>query len=115
MPNCKPRAIKMPHSIRIGHRLYEMILWDRKPAGNDRGHIIEDPPAIRISRDLKPFDRAETALHEIFHGCWRLPTDTATEEDTVDMLAKNFSQVIRDNPKLMAWIAYCLGASDGGR
>jgi hypothetical protein len=105
-------AVRMPRSVRIGHRLYELILWDRKAAGPDRGCIIEDPPAIRIGRDLKPFDRAEVALHEVFHGCWKLPSDTAKEEDAVDMLARNFSAVWRDNPKFVSWISHCLGTSD---
>jgi len=102
----KPR-LKMPRSIRVGHRVYEVVRWEKKAAlaSGAMGDCREDPPVIRVSKDLKPFDTAEVLLHEIFHTGWgRLP-ERASEEEAVDTLAGHFAAVIADNPDLLPWLS----------
>jgi len=103
--------MRMPRSIRVAHRDFEVVAWTKTAAEKDgaRGDCREDPPVIRISTGMKPFDRAEVMLHEVFHACWRqLPSDRVSEEAAVTVLAENFSQVWRDNPKLIEWISHSL-------
>lgn len=103
----KPRRQRMPRSVRVGHRLFEIVSWDASAAEAEgaRGDCRDDPPVIRISNGLKPFDKAEVMLHEVFHACWRhLPSERVSEEAAVTVLAENFAQVWRENPKLVAWI-----------
>jgi hypothetical protein len=100
--------MRMPRSVRVGHRTYEIVSWNQQAAEAEgaRGDCRAEPPVIRVSKGLKPFDRAEVLLHEVFHSCWRhLPSDGVSEEAAVTVLAENFAAVIGDNPGLIAWLS----------
>jgi hypothetical protein len=52
--------------------------------------------------------RVDTLLHEVFHAIWaigQLKDKGQEEERAVAVMATYMTQVIRDNPHLMRWIA----------
>lgn len=103
--------MRMPHSVRVGHRLYELVSWE--PAAADAegalGDCRDEPPVIRINKGMTRPDRAATMLHELLHACWRrMPSKGVDEEMAVTVLAENLAQVWVDNPSLITWISECL-------
>jgi hypothetical protein len=99
--------MRMPRSVKVGHRIFEVVQWAEKAAlaQGARGDCREEPPVIRVSKGLKPFDQAEVLIHEILHACWKhLPSDSVTEEEAVSILAENLAAVITDNPAIVAWL-----------
>lgn len=66
---------------------------------------------IRIRADLDPVKAANTTLHEVLHACYFVGAlrDEDNQERIVSVLANQFTQVARDNPRLMEWLAWQLG------
>lgn len=99
---------RMPRSVKVGHRLFEIVLWDKAAAlaQGARGDCRDDPPVLRVSKGMKPFDRAEVLLHELLHACWRnLPSENVSEEAVVSVLSENLAGIIADNPNLISWLS----------
>ena len=110
--------MRMPRSIKVGHRRFEVISWQDKAAEAEeaRGDCREEPPTIRIARSLTRPDKAETMIHEVLHACWRgLASENVAEEQAVSVLAEHFAQVWSDNPDLVAWLSDCLFPKPPGR
>ncbi len=103
--------MRMPRSIKVGHRRFEVINWDDKAAGaeNAWGDCRTEPPTIRIAKGRTRPDRAETMIHEVLHACWiGLPSEKVSEEQVVTILATNLATVWADNPDLVEWISESL-------
>lgn len=63
---------------------------------------------IRVDSRLKSTALVDTLLHEILHAIWalgHLKSKAQKEERAVAVIATYLTQVIRDNPDLMKWIA----------
>lgn len=100
--------MRMPRSIKIGHRVFSIVPWSEKAAdaSGARGNCQLEPPVIRIATYLKPFDKAEVMLHEVLHALWGdMPADGVSEEDAITRLAAGLSAAWVDNPNLIAWIS----------
>ena len=103
--------MRMPRSIKVGHRRFEVINWDPKAANAEDafGDCRQEPPVIRIvTKGRTPADRAEVMIHEILHLCWYGLPDKPEEESAVNYMGINLSQIWADNPDLVAWISHCL-------
>lgn len=70
------------------------------------GLTIPDALEIHISNALSPDRERATLLHEIIHACADLADlgDTSSEEDWASRLGPLLLQVMRDNPRLIAWV-----------
>lgn len=77
------------------------------------GFLQNDPDVIAVQAGLSNSREADTLIHEIFHailsvigtGCVVSLNPTQMEEHYVSLLATGFSSVLRDNPKLLPYLA----------
>src|SRR5580704_17180888 len=102
--------MRMPRSIKVGHRRFEVVSWDAKAAAAEDafGDCRQEPPIIRIAKGRTPADRAEVMIHEILHLCWYGLPDKPEEESAVNYMGINLAQIYADNPDLIAWLSHCL-------
>lgn len=102
------RPVRMPRHIKIGHRTYEIVQWDRAAAvkaGAD-GDFCYDTATIRIAKGLQPTDQVEKVLHEVCHAVWQADDGALLDEEhAVGMLSAGLTQVFYDNPDLVAWMS----------
>lgn len=98
----------LPNRVRVGPFDYTIEPWKGEAAAADgcRGDFHPELLRIRISDGIKPQLQAETLLHEILHACWSVSGlgERAHEENAVQSLSMVLSDVLRDNPDVMAWI-----------
>lgn len=92
------RPFKQLRIIGKRHR----IQWDQD-IGEQRGEFEHDPLTIRISSGLTPDDEKETLIHEITHAV-ELQMNLDLPEDAVRQLSIGLFAVLRDNPKLAAYL-----------
>ena len=62
---------------------------------------------IRLDENLKGPVLVDTLIHELNHAVWAigiLKTKEEEEERVCSVMASMWTQIYRDNPKLMAWI-----------
>jgi len=62
---------------------------------------------IRIEEKLVGAVLVDTVLHELNHAVWamgQLEGKAQTEERAVSVMATYWTQIFRDNPKLIKWI-----------
>ncbi len=96
-----------PASIRIGYRDYDVV---ELPAREGEGEGIYGRHSaflnrIEVRADVKPFERADTLLHEVLHGVWQMADlPKKDEERCVTLISRGLTQVIRDNPHLIAYL-----------
>lgn len=98
----------LPLSIRIGPYDIKITHLDEKTAEDNYGEWGESEHTIWLRPEFisGPL-AADSALHEIFHAIWCIGAIRAEhgEEQIVTVMATYLTQVLRDNPRLMAWIA----------
>lgn len=104
--------LPMPSSVRIG--CFEHAISDMDPmksvSMNRIGEYDTLHLSIEILRQMPKQRLAETLMHEIFHGLWHvtgLRNDSNgpdEEEHAVTVLSMAMTQLIRDNPVLIAWM-----------
>jgi hypothetical protein len=79
------------------------------PGDNDSfGDFTYIKSQIRVDSRLTGGALVDTLLHEVFHAIWaigQLKDKGQEEERAVAVMATYMTQVIRDNPHLMRWIA----------
>ena len=104
--------MNLPERIRVGYRDYAVVAWDalEAQASCRLGESDHYALIIRVHAGLKPQVAAEVLLHEIMHCCWWAGDIHADdgEERTVTVLATQLTQVWRDNPGFVAFMAGAL-------
>ena len=71
------------------------------------GMIDYNKQVIQLESLQPTKEMVDTIIHEIFHGIikeYEIPLDGRKEERFVRDLATGITEVLHDNPKLMAWI-----------
>lgn len=104
-----PPRTTLPQSVRIGYRTYAVKAISPIAATSREmfGECDNCLGEIRIRADLDPVKQANTLLHEVLHACWYVANvdDGDNQERTVTALANILTQVWRDNPELVAFLA----------
>jgi hypothetical protein len=102
-----------PTSLRIG--AFDIAIETMTPVqvqvANGHGSFSSAELMIRVEETAaSPASAVDTLLHEIGHAIWfaYLLEDTDKEERTVATMATAWTQIYRDNPELVAWIAATL-------
>jgi hypothetical protein len=106
---------KLPTKLRIGPYDWSIrLIADLKDSGGEeisgqcdcRDFAIE----LNTNQDIHPFPliALETVLHEIYHAIFSVAHFQSgdTEERICAVLASYDTQIRRDNPGLVAWIAW---------
>jgi hypothetical protein len=87
---------------------YEMTEVDQVARNEFKfGEVDHVEQIIRISRSLKPHRKAETIVHEVLH-CLLFEMGEVELHDNeafINMLSAMLIQVLRDNPKLLAFLS----------
>lgn len=97
----------LPKTVRVGPH---DIRFDQLPpadARNNYGTFVPADQAIRLQREyVSGSMAADTVLHEILHAIFSVGTVQVKqgEEHIVSVVATYLTQVIRDNPELIAWM-----------
>lgn len=102
------RIKPLPSPLVIGHVDYVVSPMSRHDGASLEalGVIEWESERIRIRDELSPARTAEILLHEILHACWRnVSLQGDVEENAVSVLGENLTQVFRDNPHLLKWLA----------
>jgi hypothetical protein len=101
-------GVKIPSSVKIGYRSYEIKHWDMLEANNcDAWGMCDNTNAIIwVCTDLQPRVVVDTLLHEIMHAIWYYMglDEKHGEEPVVHRLGTGLTQVFCDNPTLVRWI-----------
>jgi IrrE N-terminal-like domain len=102
----------LPKSIRVGHRDVSIVLVDGDDLDGAFGDYLASKQRIRINSGHMPQTQASTLIHELLHACWPVGPRPVTnvEESFVTSLEPMLASVWRDNPALVAWISFNLGA-----
>lgn len=101
---------KLPSSIRVGYQDFKIELASREVLVEADGDCHREKQLIRIGEWLRPQVMAEVVIHEVDHAMWpyRWSLVGDVEENFVSALSPVQTQVMRDNPGLYAWLAWCL-------
>ena len=101
-----------PRSIIVGPHPYRVSLDLRGLVGDhaeDRGSTFNETLSIALDGRLPASLLRETTLHEVLHAAWDQTPLKATgaadhEELVIDALAPMILEVLRRNPKLVAFL-----------
>jgi hypothetical protein len=94
------------HKVRIGHRDFKIEPFPQGFGERLFGETDYDTLSIRVHDRLEPSVKASTLLHEIVHAIYDeygISKDDE-EERVVNSISNGLSQVIRDNPDVLAFI-----------
>lgn len=103
--------IELPKSIRVGYAEVTVGIFPREvaSAGNRMGEYDPRRCLIRIDDDQERSDlcNLDTLLHEIVHAIFHHYDlhDSDREEKLVTVIAGAWTQIYRDNPDLLRFIA----------
>jgi hypothetical protein len=104
-----------PKSIRIGPFTIPVFIKDMPK--DEEGRILFGlyTPASSIELNTtapNAIHAADTMLHEVLHGVYGNAGlgPMSQEEQVVSAIATGLTQVLRDNPKLVAWLTKALRA-----
>lgn len=107
--------MNLPSTIRVGYRDYRVEEWYALAATAAERYAECDRVAlvIRVREDLPPQIKAECLIHEALHAAYDMAglESGDPEERTVSLLANQLSQVVRDNPALVAYLQSALAPS----
>jgi hypothetical protein len=95
---------RLPENILIGPRYYKVSQVKNLKSKCGRpvmGKIIPFDKTIELDAALRGYEPVETLVHEIMHGItWQM--DIPMGEKTVDRLSYALTQMLLDNPDLLA-------------
>lgn len=104
-----------PATIQIIHLKFELRFADETffDAAGAYGYCDKRRQVITVCEKLRPALKADTTLHEIFHGIHFAVgcEEEMTEEQIAMQFAGPLCMVIRDNPELMNWLNFLLRPS----
>lgn len=99
--------MKPPKSITILGRPFRFRKRRASSMPEAAGLCHRGDGLIDIQAGQRPFDEADTILHEVFHAiryCQGREDGGETEEDYVRSLATGLIGVLQDNPEFAAWL-----------
>jgi len=105
----------LPALLRIGSYDVTIVIVDQMPDGsNDFGEFSYNRSVITL-RKLQPTPAfgVDTLLHEIVHAIhsfYDIKSKKDDEERVACRLGAALTQIFRDNPQLLTWIAKSLGS-----
>lgn len=96
----------VPKSVRVGPHDIKIRVIPDKELGDDFGTMEMAKLEMTLSESYAAGSMAvDTTLHEILHVIWHLCLrEVGAEEQIVSAMASQFTQVMRDNPELIAWM-----------
>lgn len=106
---------EMPATVRVGQYDYTIKPWGQRASNNTQAYGMCDrgTQVILIAKGLTVQHEAHVLVHEIFHAAYDTGSlrdgDANHEEFTVAVLSNQWSQIIRDNPDLMAYLEQAYG------
>ena len=99
--------IKPPSIIRAGPYDIKITFMEDKEAyaHGIYGHFSQSELTIRVNKALDPMVLLDTINHEIMHVCFFIGNldDKDDEEKIVTVMSTIWTQIERDNPKLIAF------------
>lgn len=98
---------KPPKKIKIGPYDYAVVILDKSEARGNYGAFVSEDQEIRLRDSFRsPHMMADTLLHEVLHGVWFVHGIVARdgEERIIGQMATGLTQVLRDNPDLVAFL-----------
>lgn len=97
----------LPKSVRVGPHVIAITDLPAEEAAQSYGQFSEGSLEIELASTYAAGSLAvDTVLHEIFHAIWFVASlkGETSEERIVSSFGTFFAQVMRDNPKLIAWL-----------
>lgn len=112
-PDGRSAIDALPSSVRVGPFDYAIAKWDAAKAisSPNWGECSPSQMTIGLTADMPSRMRAvDTFVHEVGHAIYSAygMEDEDKEERIVLTFARGWSQVFRDNPALLDWIARCV-------
>lgn len=109
---------ELPKTVRVGPFDFHIVPMDmHKATANSRyGECSSIEMKISIQEEFSsPIKAVDTVLHEISHAIfWAYGLeDGDKEERTVSTFGTAWTQVWRDNPKLLAWVGKWVQSTNG--
>lgn len=109
----------IPQTLRIGAFDIEILVMGagEVQARGEHGSFSTAEGVIRIAADhVGPANAIDTLLHEVGHAIWwaYMLQDDDKQERIVGLTATAWTQIYRDNPELLAWIAETLHPDEEG-
>lgn len=105
------RAAPIPKTVRVGPHAYSVLLtaaaqMPKTQGRPDCGTCRFDSLQILVKKRQRRTKQQETLLHEVLHSCTypNLIGKKVTDEDFVETTAPLLLQVLKDNPKLLAYL-----------
>jgi len=96
--------IPFPDRVIIGHRTYTIERDGLDPENAGELDPAANSLVIRVEIGMKPLEEVDTLIHEIVHGI-EVAYRIRIPERTVGLIAHGLTQLFRDNPQLLDWIA----------
>jgi hypothetical protein len=107
--------VGLPKSVRIGP--YDIAVTVKEIPKDDDGNspfgLYTPASSIELNTTApNAIHAADTMLHEVLHGVYGNAGlgPMSQEEQVVSAIATGLTQVLRDNPKLVAWLTKALRA-----
>ena len=100
-------GVKPPKALTILGRPFRLRMRTAKTMKDAAGLCRIGEGYIDILRGQRPFDEADTILHEVLHAiryCQGREDGGEVEEDYVRSLATGLIGVLQDNPEFAAWL-----------
>jgi hypothetical protein len=99
--------VKRPTRIQVGPYLVRVV-WDADLLDSDAGgHFEGSKLRIIVNPDTEADVQRSVLLHELLHACVFCGAEESIkdEESAVSVLTTPLFQVLRDNPKVVAWLS----------
>lgn len=96
----------LPKSVRVGPHDIRFRQMEAAEEKDDFGYFKTDALEISLCKEYAAGTLAvDTVLHELLHAVWFVALkETAAEEHVCTVMATQLTQIIRDNPELIAWL-----------
>lgn len=99
--------MRIPRTIKIGPHLYRVLRKTKAALGDDLGKCVFNNVEIWLLRGMEASKAREILIHEVLHAC-TYPTfcndKKFSDEDFVESTAPVLLSVLRENPKLVAYL-----------
>lgn len=100
--------MRPPKKIRVGPYTFRVIRSSREIAGEAVGDTSPRRSRIRYTDDQCPMQIRSTILHEVLHAIAHTAgigdEEALKQEDFISRCEAGFLGVLRDNPKLLAYL-----------
>lgn len=98
--------------LKIGYKDFTLYFVNSIDGGETNGECVKDVGVIKITKGLNNIEKANTVLHEVFHGIWHVQgigMGDETEERVVTAMTNGLVDFIRDNPRFVDRVISLIG------